>query len=99
MTGFDWEEGSWRGDSYRKASAEVIIASDWAPIRNFAPIIAKEPETVYGDLMPLLRQVDLRIANLECPVSLDGSADTPGWRSGACPWADIRAFRDRHAGQ
>ena len=80
MTAFDWEEGNWCGDSRQKASAEVIIASDWAPIRNFAPIIAKEPEAVYGDLMPLLRQADLRIANLECPLTDIGS---PAWKSGS----------------
>jgi hypothetical protein len=61
----NWDKGCWENDT--DAEAELLIASDWAPIRAYSDIILKNPESVYGDLMPVLRQSDLRIANLECP--------------------------------
>jgi len=63
-----------------QAQAEIIIASDWAPIRAFDEIIARTPEAVYGELLPVLRQGDLRIVNLECALSADAS---PVWKSGS----------------
>ncbi|MBW1865209.1 MAG: CapA family protein, partial [Deltaproteobacteria bacterium] len=62
------------------AQAEVIICSDWAPIRGFKDIILQEPEAVYGDLLPELRGGDMRIVNLECPLVDNGK---PVSKSGA----------------
>jgi poly-gamma-glutamate synthesis protein (capsule biosynthesis protein) len=61
-------------------SARVLVASDWAPIRAFDPIVRDDPEAVYGDLLPVLRRADLRIVNCECALT---SAATPVWKSGA----------------
>lgn len=47
----------------------VLIASDWAPIRLFEPIVRSRPEAVYGDLLPILRDADVRIVNLECALT------------------------------
>jgi poly-gamma-glutamate synthesis protein (capsule biosynthesis protein) len=58
----------------------VLIASDWAPIRAFEPVIRKTPESIYGDLLPILRRADLRIVNCECALTSAGSAV---WKSGA----------------
>jgi poly-gamma-glutamate capsule biosynthesis protein CapA/YwtB (metallophosphatase superfamily) len=58
----------------------VLIAADWAPIRAFDPIIRHDPEAVYGDLLPTLRDADLRIVNCECALT---KADKPVWKSGA----------------
>jgi poly-gamma-glutamate capsule biosynthesis protein CapA/YwtB (metallophosphatase superfamily) len=58
----------------------VAIASDWAPIRTFAPIIEGQPEAVYGDVLPVLRSADLRIVNNECALTRH---ETPVWKSGA----------------
>ncbi|HNV03934.1 MAG TPA: CapA family protein [Vicinamibacterales bacterium] len=58
----------------------VVIASDWAPIRAFDPIIRADPEAIYGDLLPILRDADLRIVNCECALT---SAAKPVWKSGA----------------
>ncbi|MCU0584330.1 MAG: CapA family protein [Syntrophales bacterium] len=63
-----------------QARAEIVIASDWAPIRAFDGIVARSPESVYGDLLPVLRKADLRIVNLECALSDGGS---PVWKSGS----------------
>jgi poly-gamma-glutamate capsule biosynthesis protein CapA/YwtB (metallophosphatase superfamily) len=58
----------------------VLIASDWAPIRAFEPVIRRDPESVYGDLLPVLRRADLRIVNCECAMT---AARRPVWKSGA----------------
>ena len=63
----DWQTGIYHNPRSGDARAELIICSDWAPIRGFKDIILQDPETVYGDLLPELRNGDMRIVNLECP--------------------------------
>src|SRR5512137_2226686 len=58
----------------------ILIASDWAPIRAFEPVVSRDPEAVYGDLLPVLRDADLRIVNCECALT---RARKPVWKSGA----------------
>jgi poly-gamma-glutamate capsule biosynthesis protein CapA/YwtB (metallophosphatase superfamily) len=58
----------------------ILVASDWAPIRAFEPVISRDPEAVYGDTLPTLRAADLRIVNCECALT---DADKPVWKSGA----------------
>lgn len=58
----------------------VLIASDWAPIRAFDPIVRRDPAAVYGNLLPLLRRADLRIVNCECALT---RAERSVWKSGA----------------
>ena len=48
---------------------KLVIAGDLAPIRAFAPIAARNPESLYGNLLPELRQADFRIVNLESPLA------------------------------
>ena len=60
--------------------ATVLVASDWAPIRAFEPIIRDAPESIYGDVLPVLRRADLRIVNCECALT---SASAAVWKSGA----------------
>ena len=76
----DWQHGIWQPSGAGDAAARIVITGDWAPIRRFAPIIKADPEAVYGDLLSLLRQADLRITNLECPLTASG---TPMYKSGA----------------
>jgi len=78
--GFDWGGGRWVNAAVPQARAEIVIASDWAPIRAFDGIVARKPEAVYGDLLPVLRRCDLRIVNLECALAGDAS---PVWKSGS----------------
>ena len=61
-------------------SARVLVASDWAPIRAFDPLVRHDPESLYGDLLPTLRAADLRIVNCECALT---RASRPVWKSGA----------------
>jgi poly-gamma-glutamate synthesis protein (capsule biosynthesis protein) len=60
--------------------ATILVASDWAPIRAFEPIIRATPESIYGDLLPVLRRADLRIVNCECALT---SSSAAVWKSGA----------------
>ena len=73
ISSFDWKKGSWTANSTasrnKKATANICIAGDWAPIRAFKDIIETRPESVYGDLLPVLRSADLSVVNLESPLS------------------------------
>lgn len=77
---FDWSRGRWSDPLGKEPDTRICIAGDWAPIRNFKPLIETRPESVYGDLLPLLRQADLAVVNLEAPLSDGGS---PVHKSGA----------------
>ncbi|HTZ40537.1 MAG TPA: CapA family protein [Syntrophales bacterium] len=78
--GFDWIRGRWANAAVPQAQAQIVIASDWAPIRAFDEIVARSPEAVYGDVLSVLRESDLRIVNLECALS---GNDSPVWKSGS----------------
>ena len=84
---FNWEQGSFCDPACEPADAVVCIAGDWAPIRQFQPLIEKAPETVYGDLLPVIRTADLSIVNLESPLSDRGR---PVCKSGAVFKGDQR---------
>jgi hypothetical protein len=77
--GFDWKNGCWINENALKPDAEIIISGDWAPIRAFDKIIENAPESIYGNVLPVLRNSDLRITNLECTLF----GETPVWKSGA----------------
>ena len=64
----------------KRSAATVLVASDWAPIRAFEPIVRNAPESVYGDILPVLRRADLRIVNCESALT---SAVSAVWKSGA----------------
>lgn len=76
----NWETGTWEHPNGGKPAAEIAITGDWAPIREFSGTILDDPETVYGDLLPVLRDSHLRMVNLECPLA---DSDTPIHKSGA----------------
>jgi poly-gamma-glutamate synthesis protein (capsule biosynthesis protein) len=75
----DWHNGAWDVGDSRDAEVNALITSDWAPIRQFAHVIEYDPGAVYGDLLPVLGRGDLRITNLECPLTLRKDAV---WKSG-----------------
>ncbi|MDZ7667363.1 MAG: CapA family protein [Desulfotignum sp.] len=68
---FDWHTGTWESGRTQER-IQVCIAGDWAPIRNFAPLMATDPGAVYGDLLDPIRQADLKIFNLEAPFTRTG---------------------------
>jgi capsule synthesis protein PGA_cap len=76
----DWQTGMFHNSQARDSQSEIVICSDWAPIRGFKDIILEDPEAVYGDLLAELRDGDMRIVNLECPLVDEGE---PVSKSGA----------------
>jgi len=76
----DWKTGKWLFGTGKEVAAEIIITGDWAPIRKFEPIISGSPASIYGDLLPAMQGCDLRITNLECPLT-DGERQI--WKSGS----------------
>lgn len=83
----NWEEGAWAYGNGAETQADLLITSDWAPIRKFSDIILGDPVAVYGNLLPVMRESDLRITNLECPLC---EKDTPVWKSGTVLKGDAR---------
>ena len=81
---FDWARGTYETSpaaaETSRAEATLCIAGDWAPIRLFKQVMESDPCAVYGDLLPVLQDTDLRIVNLECPLSDRGA---PVHKSGA----------------
>lgn len=85
----DWSRGAWTASDKRQPDTRICIAGDWAPIRDFQLLIETDPESVYGDLLPIVRSADLAVVNLEAPLSDTG---TPVWKSGA-----VFKGEERHA--
>ena len=65
----NWEKGIWTNKPSEGQAYELCIASDWAPIRAFSQPLIDAPEAVYGDVLAELQAADLRITNLECPLT------------------------------
>jgi hypothetical protein len=84
ISSFDWKKGCWsigRTTSHsQKTTANVCIAGDLAPIRSFKNTMETHPESIYGDLLPILKSADLSIVNLESSLSDRGE---PVFKSGA----------------
>jgi hypothetical protein len=64
----------------KSGGISIVVASDWAPIRALEPVVQADPESVYGDMLPVLRGADLRIVNCECALT---ESRKPVWKSGA----------------
>jgi len=80
MSPVDWKNGTWKRPQGKKPAAEIVIAGDWAPIRDFSDTILEKPEHVYGDLLEVFRESHLRLVNLECPLVDEGQ---PVFKSGS----------------
>jgi len=69
----------------RPGSVRVTVASDWAPLPYYQPLMRRDPEAVYGDLLHLLKEGDLNVVNVECVL---GNAGAPIPKAGPCLRAD-----------
>jgi poly-gamma-glutamate synthesis protein (capsule biosynthesis protein) len=70
----DWQHGAGRLEfAGSPVDHRVIIVGDWAPIRRYGDLMQGDPASVYGDLLPVLRDSDLRIVNLEAPLCAGGT--------------------------
>ena len=73
---FDWTTGAWRAAGAATApDLRITVASDWGPRgRRYEPRLIADPEGIYGDLLPLLRESDLNVANVESVLGDAGQA-------------------------
>lgn len=89
----DWTTGRWEnpvaagGPRWR-----VVIAGDWAPRRHYETVLVDEPTNIYGDLMPVLRDNDLRIVNVETVLGDDGEAIPKNGPNLVGPAAAVKAL-------
>jgi poly-gamma-glutamate synthesis protein (capsule biosynthesis protein) len=67
-------------DGAKSDGISIVIAADWAPIRALEPVVRSAPDSVYGDVLPVLRGADLRVVNCECALT---ASRKPVWKSGA----------------
>lgn len=50
--------------------SKIFIAGDFCPINRFSKAILEESsETIFHDLFPIIRNDDLSVVNLECPLT------------------------------
>lgn len=63
----------------------VTVGSDWAPLPFYQNLMHHDPLAVYGNLLPLLRESDLNVVNVECVL---GTAGEPIPKAGPCLRAD-----------
>ena len=77
----DWRTGTWRAEGAGEGRAlRITVASDWGPRgRGYEPHLLARPEGIYGDLLPLLRESDLNVVNVE---SVLGEAGAPILKDG-----------------
>lgn len=54
-----------------EAAASLLICGDWAPVREFSQAHSIPPEQLYGHILPLIRQADVSLVNLELPLASD----------------------------
>lgn len=64
------------------ACKRVLIAGDWAGVREFSHIAQTPPAELYGPLLEPIRKADFAIVNLECPLGGDNPIpkDGPNFR-------------------
>jgi poly-gamma-glutamate synthesis protein (capsule biosynthesis protein) len=75
----------------------ILIGGDLCPMRrNERPFVAGEPEPIYHDLLPVMREKDLSIVNLECPLT---EVEDPIRKSGPSLRADPRCATGLKAGE
>ncbi len=64
------------------AEGTLLVTGDWAPMAGHERVILRDPLAVYGDLLPVLRDADVAVTNLEgvigptvlTPILKDGDA-------------------------
>lgn len=52
----------------------IVIGGDFCPSRNLEKPAMLSPEDIWGNILPVLASADLRILNLECPLTRSAKA-------------------------
>jgi poly-gamma-glutamate synthesis protein (capsule biosynthesis protein) len=71
----DWNKGSYcaSGTEKQESTFRITIGADWGALWDYTDLMQKDPLAVYGDLLPLFRQSDLNIVNVECALGKKGA--------------------------
>lgn len=70
MTTIDWKNGSYKAPNTQGKNSDfrVTVASDWGALWDYTQLMQDDPIAVYGDLLPLFRESDLNLVNVECAL-------------------------------
>ena len=89
----DWQNGVFATELTGDGPAwRMTLAGDWAPIRDLGEVMLADPEGVYGDLLPVLRGADVRVANFECVLGDCGRPIPKGGPNLRAPESAARSF-------
>ncbi len=96
MLTLDWNTGEIQNSASDADGApwSVVVAGDWAPRGGHVQALTESPTAFYGDLLPLLRDADLSLVNLECVLGDGGTPivkDGPHMRAPAAAVAGLAA--------
>ena len=71
----DWRTGAimFQPDDGMMPNWSLVSAGDWAALHGFGEEMLKNPVSPYGKLLPIIREADLAIVNLETPLSDRGA--------------------------
>lgn len=71
----NWQEGRWIFSEAPQDApkARLTFAGDWRPARVYKPLFEKDPTAAYGELLPVLRESDLRLVNVETTIGVRGA--------------------------
>ncbi|TBL81809.1 CapA family protein [Paenibacillus thalictri] len=84
------DEAAEAGSAGGKHHYRITVASDWAPLRGHEAIMVERPLDIFGDLLPLFRESDLNIVNVEAVL---GDHGQPILKDGPCLRGDERAVQ------
>jgi len=75
MSTINWNNGVYQapGTENLKSTFHVTVGSDWGALWGYADLMQRDPLAVYGDLLPLFRESDLNIVNVECALGERGA--------------------------
>ena len=69
----DWTTGQIKSSQSVKEGTEwlLVVCSDWAPVRNYAQPLLRDPSKFYGDILPVIRDATISVVNVECVLGGD----------------------------
>ncbi len=75
MLTLDWTTGELQNTDLEDNSVpwSIVIAGDWAPMGSHIQALIEDPTGFYGDFLPVLRDADLSIVNVECVLGNEGT--------------------------
>jgi poly-gamma-glutamate synthesis protein (capsule biosynthesis protein) len=75
MENINWNNGVYQTPNvpHKQLDFRITIAADWGALWDYADLMQNDQLTVYGDLLPLFRESDFNIVNVECALGVKGA--------------------------